>query len=682
MAKVVSIARSAQYQELVKQAERSGRPEVLQLVYVEKFGGLVPSSGVPKLIGGRDPVTGIQQKGWVNQFSTGRDIELYPGVWATSDKYCKYLITLVARLNQAFPVDTWKSTGFEGNGVETGFHNLRTVAGQVTKPMGTPIGDSKNRAKTVMSESDNPLHQQLIANDMEMNDDEKTLFFNTFKLMCGFEDPGPVPVRLEASTGLWTMEKFYNCQRSAQIIREWIINPERYIEMIDSDRLEDFAAACAPICYVNGYRFQLNGFVDKEKNGKFTPKKRVAYTVNEEYVECDFNISDRFTAMGMYANRMRMVSMGNVAMFPIRMMARAEVAYFKKKFPNLFDARPENVNRMLVNAVSVEIYDIKEFDMNVTPAVREQWAKAKVGVWDSWALKLINLVNHAPTFVRSDIVDLIKTKFRGDYTQLNSFLIYNGIKSGDPFTTGQGLPTATALMVEGLVRRGDIPDSSTESVFIWLSGFSRMSAMICQGDNCLLVNYYKVPGKLKEYCKFAILEETSTFVGKVLYRAGNHFLFSPNPESAAKKLVWNDKGLAARLYWAHGIIERRKYYDQNPVAAEVMDMCDLVAEEVLGMSWTGIAKRYMKDPNIDITDEHGRPITTIGIDSLNQSELDFLRDPLKINYSIDPSDVRPEILDLAYSTYSQESLTKLISLSRSSVRENKENRLFKGGQNG
>jgi hypothetical protein len=201
-----------------------------------------------------------------------------------------------------------------------------------------------------------------------------------------------------------------------------------------------------------------------------------------------------------------------------------------------------------------------------------------------------------------------------------------------------------------LIERGDV-QPNREDIIRLLKGENPRVRFVCAGDNLLFINLVEQRKQVAECCKFAVMDDTKTFLGWVPITHQGVITWLPNPESAVKKFIHHDAGIGTqkRPYWADGWFKRMEYYKRNDAAMEAINITNFMCKKHFGYSVDEYARRHYVSPDREF-------------DDLNEDERLFLFNPEYIHYRIDIEKIRPELLERMHTVYYHEETELLRSL--------------------
>jgi hypothetical protein len=272
----------------------------------------------------------------------------------------------------------------------------------------------------------------------------------------------------------------------------------------------------------------------------------------------------------------------------------------------------------------------------------DSFAKALRRYFKPWLVDLFLDSCRAADFVKSDYPGEPKFVVRGSFKNRTDLKGHLGNRSGNPFTSEVAKQWGTYYALFGLWKRGDI-GGTIEEIKLVLTGKHPAVRILNAGDNLIIVNLMgqeESKGKISDFIKIAVVEDAESFLGLVPISKQNVTSWLPSAESAVKNAIHKDKsaGSIHAPYWAHGWLSRWDYFKRNPAADHALQITDQVFKKHHGISITELAKRHFKDPNAEFG-------------NLTDVERQFLFNPDYIHYRINLEDVRPELYERTYSTY-------------------------------
>jgi hypothetical protein len=552
---------------------------------------------------------------------------------------------LATRLNYELPPDTWDGQGWQSTGVENSWDDLRQVQGYPGTPYGTPPRDAAAFRVQALEDSPWEINREFAKNpDFTKEDKERCDWI--FDLMTGRTgDLYNIPIKRSANMGLWWSERGVDGERTARIVHKWNNDPDSWVKFIQKGDMFSLAEECAPLAYMVGYRFQLNGFKDG------LPKPRKSWSIDNKWEDIDFTLPEGIGIPGFYAVRPRVINMGSIAMYPLRIAAREVGGYMKKKYPFTFlTTGIDDITKKCDGAVSLELYDVKNHDWSGTEDQFNSFLKALGKHYEPWVVQHTRKTCYAPDFVRSDKPGFVKTEWRGAFRDEEDFLEWVGNRSGNPFTSEIAKQWGVYYIVEALIARGDVEDNR-ESVDSLLRGQNARVRIVCAGDNICVINLVRQMFKAAEFCKLAVLDEARTFLGWTPIAHQGVITWMPACESVIKKFFHSDASIGGiqRSRWADGVYQRMTYYDKNPAAVHAWAIANKLAKEMFGETVNQMADRHYLDPNIPFED-------------LNEDEKLFMLNPEYIHYRITAENIRPELMEGLHSVYYPEQYKNLHTL--------------------
>jgi hypothetical protein len=580
-----------------------------------------------------------------------RNIELLPKQYAKSAKYLNFLDEVATVMDDALPVDTWQGQGYSSTGVENGFKDMRQVMGVAGTPYGTPPRDTETYRIRNLENSDKQIHQEF-AKHPYLNREETDFMDRVFRLLVDHPpEPPKVPMKLIANTGLWNMDPGYQSSTAAQVVDTWLKRPERWIEYVRKGDTFKLASEGSPIAFTVGYRIQQNGVLPDG-----TPKPRESYDYHGNWVPINFEISPELTARGFYGVRPRVINMGTLGMFPLRLAARDIESHFKTSFEYCFLTRsPRHLGEKTAHATSLEMYDVKNHDWSAGEEQLQSLKKAFMLKYNDWVGNMYDMAFYAPDLVRNDYPDSkdeLNAKWRGSLLNLDGYTDYAGNRSGIPVTSVVAKAWGVYYSLYGLWKRGDLQNTD-EDIKRCLTGVHPMANVINAGDNIIIVNLAGQSDPIDNYVNIAVLEDTHTFLGWVPIKGAGSTTWLPNPESAVKKFLLADSSIGSnnRPFWADGVFRRTAYFSANPAAAEALRIMDVLSAKHFGWTITDIAKRYHTSPDIPV-------------DRWSDADFQFAMNPEYIHYRLEVESVNPVMLERIYKLHTQEDTRYLSSLMR------------------